>query len=117
MKAWTASREQICVRAGDLKELASSWGVVYTNHLPTTLQKANLCVRKYHKCSEISEKSPSEKHTITSDRNYNNTIGSSKRANEKTEHSILPKIQKWQPFHLQRNNFILFHETFAYGSN
>ena len=38
-------------------------------------------------------------------------------ANEKTEHSILPKIQKWQTFHLQRNYLIFFYETFAYGSN
>ena len=36
---------------------------------------------------------------------------------EKTEHSILPKIQKWQTFHLKLNYFILFYETFAFGSN
>ena len=44
-------------------------------------------------------------------------IDSTNRANEKTEHSILPKIQKWQTFHLQWNNVILFYETFTYGSN
>ena len=43
--------------------------------------------------------------------------GTMQYANEKTEHSILPKIQKWQTFHLQRNYFILFYETFAYESN
>ena len=63
------------------------------------------------------EKSPSKKHNITLDRNYSNAIDSTNRANEKTEHSILPKIQKWQTFHLQRNNVILFYETFTYGSN
>ena len=55
-------------------------------------------------CDLNLEKSPSKKRNITLDRNYRNAIGSSKRANEKTEHSILPKIPRWQTFHLQRNN-------------
>ena len=39
-----------------------------------------------------------KKHNITSDRNYSNAIGSSKRANKKTEHSILPRFKSGEHF-------------------
>ena len=51
------------------------------------------------------EKSPSKEHNITLVRNYSNAIGSSKRVNEKTEHSIFPKIQKWQTFLFTTESF------------
>ena len=86
------------------------------DHLPTTLQKLIfvseniLHAQKFRKKAQV-------RNTTTLDRNYRNAIGSSKPANEKTKYSILTKIQKWETFHLQRNYFILFYKTLAYGSN